>query len=300
VSTVGRVSAVGTVGPGDLVAIVAPSGPVDPDALAAGVDVLRSWQWRVTVLPHVLDRRGYLAGADAERAADFTAAWTDPKVRAVLCARGGYGAQRMVDLVDWTAVRAAEPKPLVGASDITALHDVIRQRLGIGTYFGPMPASAAFRDPVTAECLRRTLTEGPQPLAAPEGIALVGGGATGTLVGGTLTLLASGLGTPTASPAAAGAIAFLEDVNEVPYRLDRCLTQLLRAGWFAGVRGVVLGSFAGCGPDEAVRALMTERLGPLDVPILWGLPAGHGRPQLTLPLGARVRLDADAGTLEPA
>jgi len=98
-----------------------------------------------------------------------------------------------------------------------------------------------------------------------------------------------------------GTTAFMLATDLVAIRDHHAaLTQLLRAGWFAGVRGVVLGSFAGCGPDEAVRALMTERLGPLDVPILWGLPAGHGRPQLTLPLGARVRLDADAGTLEPA
>ncbi|MCI0685972.1 MAG: LD-carboxypeptidase [Sporichthyaceae bacterium] len=284
--------------PGDLVAVIAPSGPVDPAAVATGIELLRSWQLKVTVLPHVLDRAGYLAGADVDRAADFTAAWTDPEVAAVLCARGGYGAQRMVDLVDWARLHTARPKPLVGASDITALHEAVWSQLGVGSYFGPMPATGAVDDPLSAQCLHRTLTAGPHPLTAPDSTALVGGEASGVLVGGTLTLLASGLGTPTGY-LPQDAIAFLEDVDEAPYRLDRCLTQLRRAGWFAGVRGVLLGSFLRCGPESAVRDLLAERLGDLGVPVLWGFPAGHGRPQLTMPLGRRVHLDSDAGVLSP-
>lgn len=290
---------------GGTVAIVAPAGPVPPDLVDSGVAVLESWGLTVRVGPCVRGRHpelGYLSGTDRDRAAEFTAAWTDPAVSAVLAARGRYGSMRMLDHLDWTALAAAGPKALVGSSDITALHEAVGVRLGLSTLFSPMPASTLF-DPTAAEHLRATLFEPEQATVLAKSVeALRHGVARGPLVGGNLSLLAASLGTPEHRPAA-GAIAVLEDVTESVYRLDRLLTQLLRSGWFDGVAGIALGSWDGCGALDRVRTLMLDRLGPLGVPVLWECGFGHVPRSPTLALGVPGELDADAGTLtllEPA
>ncbi|QIJ65602.1 LD-carboxypeptidase [Streptomyces sp. JB150] len=294
--------------PGARVAVVAPSGPVPKARLQAGLDVLRGWDLDPVVAPHVLDRHAefrYLAGTDADRAADFQAAWCDPSVDAVLCARGGYGAQRTADLLDWEALRAAGPKVLVGFSDVTALHEAFAVRLGLVTLHGPMAAGIDFLKNARAqEHLKATLfaPETVRTIVSP-GRALIPGRARGTVFGGCLSLLAAELGTPHARPSARGGLLCLEDVGEEPYRLDRCLTQLLRSGLLDGVRGVLLGSWEECGPYERVRALLAERLGPLGVPVVEEFGFGHCAGALTIPFGVAAELDADAGTLtldEPA
>ncbi|MEV7182480.1 LD-carboxypeptidase [Kitasatospora sp. NPDC093679] len=288
---------------GDRVALVAPSGPIDPQRLAAGTALLRSWGLQVVPGDHLLDRHpvhGYLAGTDADRAADFQRAWLDPGIAAVVCARGGYGVQRMVDLVDWEALRAAPPKILVGFSDITVLHETVDLRLGLPTLYGPMGTAATFLDdPATADHLRRTLfePETTRVLTAATAEPLVPGRAAGTTAGGCAALLATDRGTPTARRSFAGTILLLEDVNELPYRLDRTLTQLLRSGAMDGVAGIALGSWEGCGPPGPVREVMLDRLAPLGVPVIWELGFGHGPSSLTVPLGVHAVLDADAGTL---
>lgn len=336
---------------GDRVGIVAPAGPVPAGLLAEGVEVLRGWGLEPVLAPHVLDVHpsGYLAGADRARADDLCDAWCDPTLAAVLCARGGYGTQRMADLLDWGAMARAEPKVFVGFSDITVLHEAFATRLGVATLHGPMPGTPTFlADAAGREHLRRTLFTPQEALvlraappavpaagaagasamapgaggaaldagaagadaavggaggaapggadAAPRG-ALVAGRATGVTMGGCLSLLASDLGTRSGRASAAGGILLLEDTGEEPYRLDRFLTQLLRTGWLDGVAGVALGSWEGCGPYAEVRALLLDRLGPLGVPVLEGLPFGHGLPALTVPLGVAATLDAAAGTL---
>ncbi|MFJ4716672.1 LD-carboxypeptidase [Streptomyces sp. NPDC088785] len=295
--------------PGARVAVVAPSGPVPEDRLQAGLDILRGWDLEPVVAPHVLathDRFTYLAGSDADRAADLQRAWCDPEVDAVLCARGGYGAQRMVDLLDWAAMRAARPKPFVGYSDITALHEAFAVRLGIGTLHGPMVAAADFLKSARAQGhLRATLFEPEtvQVIAAPGGgRVLVPGTARGVTLGGCLSLLAADLGAPYARRSARGGLVCLEDVGEETYRLDRYLTQLLRAGWFDGVSGVLLGSWAEC-DDPDLGALLADRLGGLGVPVLDAFGFGHGDDALTVPFGVAGALDAAAGLLtldEPA
>ncbi|TQJ91004.1 LD-carboxypeptidase [Streptomyces sp. SLBN-31] len=294
--------------PGARVAVVAPSGPVPEERLQTGLDVLRGWDLDPVVGAHVLDRHGeltYLAGEDADRAADLQAAWCDPSVDAVLCARGGYGAQRMVDLLDWEAMRAAGPKVLVGFSDVTVLHEAFAARLGLVTLHGPMAAGVDFiKNARAQEHLKATLF-------APEsvrtitsgGSTLVPGRARGVTLGGCLCLLAAELGTPQARPGARGGLLCLEDVGEETYRLDRYLTQLGRAGWLDGVRGVLLGSWEQCEPYERVRPLLVERLGGLGVPVVEGFGFGHCAGALTIPFGAAAALDADAATLtldEPA
>ncbi len=299
--------------PGDRVAVVAPSGPVEPGRLAAGCAALRAMGLNVTVAKHVPDsvnlddsapRRASwqgLAGIDADRAADLTDAWCDPGVRAVVCARGGYGATRLLDLLDWNVLAAAGPKPLHGSSDVTALHVAFGNRLGVTTSFGPMVAGllgADDPDAASTASFRAALFGGP-PVPVTGSAALRPGRAEGPLTGGTLSMLTALLGTPYAPPPAAGRVVFLEDVTEAPYRIDRMLVQLLQSGWFDGVAGIALGSWDGCGDPAELAAVFTARLGPLGAPLLAGVPAGHGPRQHTLELGAPVRIDADALTLVP-
>lgn len=294
--------------PGARVAVVAPSGPVSEERLQAGLDMLRGWDLDPVVAPHVLDRHGefdYLAGADADRAADLQTAWCDPSVDAVLCARGGYGAQRMVDLLDWAEMRAAGPKVFVGFSDITVLHEAFATRLGLATLYGPMAAGIDFiKSGRAQEHLKATLFE-PESVRTitSTGSALVPGRARGVTLGGCLCLLAAEAGTPHARTSARGGLLCLEDVGEETYRLDRYLTQLLRAGAFDGVRGVLLGSWQECEPYERVRALFMDRLGGLGVPVVAEFGFGHCEGALTIPFGVSAELDADAGELtldEPA
>jgi muramoyltetrapeptide carboxypeptidase len=286
--------------PGDRVHVVAPSSPVPADALVRGTRLLESWGLDVVLGRHVSDATddGMLAGSDHDRAADFVAAWTDPAAAAVVCARGGYGASRILGRVDWSALAVAGPRWLVGSSDVTALHHAVGSRLGLVTAFGPMPATellgSAVPEAASVTSLHDLLFDRVTPdlEVGPEG-CLRPGTAAGRLVGGNLTLVAALVGTPHLD-GAHDAVVFLEDVSEQPYRVDRMLTQLLEAGWFRGVRGVALGTWEGCGD---VLPVLSERLAPLGVPVLGGLPVGHGPVQLSLPLGAEVALDATRGTL---
>jgi muramoyltetrapeptide carboxypeptidase len=289
--------------PGDTVAVVATSGPLVADRLAGAVALLESWGLTVQVGQHALDREpvfAHHAGTDADRAGDLQAAWCDPSVAAVLVARGGSGAARVLDRLDWPAMRAAGPTLLVGYSDVTALHQAVATHLGLASLFGPMVATAVVasesRDATTVEHLRRTLFEPEtvQTIGTGDVRAVRGGTARGVLTGGTLSLLAGSVGCVESRPAEGG-IVLLEDVGEPAFRLDNRLTQLVRSGWFAGVRGVAMGTWVDCGPDA--ESVVAARLAQLGVPVLAGLPFGHGVPALTVPLGVAAELDADAGTL---
>ncbi|MFD7924118.1 LD-carboxypeptidase [Streptomyces sp. NPDC059740] len=290
--------------PGDRVAVVAPSGPVVPERLDAGLDILRGWDLDPVPLPHVRavhPALPHLAGTDQQRAADLQQALCEPGFRAVFTARGGYGAQRTVDLVDWAAVAAAAPRHLIGFSDVTVVHDALARHARVVSLYGPALAGEVFlKDEPTREHLRRLLfdeTAASCP-AAPGARTLVSGRATGVALGGCLTMLATNLATPHARPGARGGILLLEDVAEAPYAVDRSLTHLLRSGWLDGVAGVVLGSWRDCGPGyAALRPVLLERLAPLGVPVVEEFGFGHGSTALTVPLGVRAELDADARTL---
>jgi muramoyltetrapeptide carboxypeptidase len=294
--------------PGDKVALVAPAGPVKEPLLRRGVGILESWGLTVEVGEHVLDRHPrlpYLAGLDPHRAGDLQRAWCDPTVDAVVCVRGGYGAMRMVDLLDWDAMAEAGPKLFTGSSDITTLHEAIGSRLNVVTLFSPLVAADMTFDVGAQKHFRQTLFE-PESvltLTGPLATSLNDGVASGMLVGGNLSLLASGVGAPDAFVPPDGSIVLLEDVNEEPYQVDRMLTQLLRSGWFTGVTGVAMGSWTGCGTLDEVRDVVADLLVGLGIPVVWELGFGHCPDQLTIPLGANATLDADQGTLtltEPA
>ncbi|HYQ61980.1 LD-carboxypeptidase [Actinophytocola sp.] len=288
--------------PGSKVALVAPAGPVKEPPLRRGIGILESWGLTVEVGEHVLDRHPrlpYLAGLDPRRAADLQRAWCDPTVDAVVCARGGYGAMRMVDLLDWDAMAEAGPKLFTGSSDITTLHEAIGSRLNLVTLFAPLVAADVTFDVGAQKHFRQTLFE-PESvltLTGPLATSLNDGVASGMLVGGNLSLLASGVGAPDAFVPPDESIVLLEDVNEDPYKVDRMLTQLLRSGWFTGVTGVALGSWTGCGTLDEVRDVVADLLVGLGIPVIWELGFGHCSDQLTIPLGAHATLDADQGTL---
>ncbi|MBB4930768.1 muramoyltetrapeptide carboxypeptidase [Lipingzhangella halophila] len=294
----------GRLRPGDRVSVAAPCSPAPPGRLDAALRVLRRWGLEPVLAPHVRDRHPklrYLAGTDDARAAGLRQAWLDPDTAAVLCARGGDGAHRTLDLLDFAELRRAQRKILVGFSDITALHEAFSRELGVVTLHGPVVASQYFvDDPVAAEELRSTLFE-PESrprLTSPKAEPLIGGTARGVTIGGNLSLLNDGLMAPFSRPSAEGGLVLLEDIGEDISRVDRMLTHLLRSGWLRGAAGVLLGSWTDCPPGpRAVRELMAERLRPLGIPAVWGLNFGHCQGQLTIPLGVRATLDADSATL---
>ncbi len=289
-----------------MVRIIAPSGPVNPDYLQRGVDLLRSWGLEVELGDHVLDRQdGFLAASDAARLADLQRAWCDPRVAAVICARGGYGLQRILDDIDWTQLaqaRSGQDAPvLVGCSDVTALHEAVATQLEMVSLHGPMAASRRFLEDEEGQRHLRGVLFGEDssvgPVTGRQSRTIVGGRATGVIVGGCLSMLVSGLGTRTGRAGLAGGLLVLEDVVEQPYRIDRMLTQLLRAGVLDGVAGVAAGTWIGCGSPEEVDAVLADRLGGLGIPIVCGLDVGHGRPNLAVPLGVQGVLDADRAML---
>jgi muramoyltetrapeptide carboxypeptidase len=286
--------------PGDLVAVVSPSGPVAAERLGRGVALLESWGLRVRLQPWAVGGSvslTYLAAGDHERAADFTAAWTDPEVAAVWATRGGYGAQRMLDLIDWPALRAAGRKHVVGFSDITALHSRLGRDLDQVTVHGPVLGSTEQLGEVeTVRALRAMIMEPPAAGAVlAEGRSAVAGVGQGRLVGGNLSLVAADVGVEPAPEVSA--VAVFEDVGEDGYRIDRMLTQLLRSRWFDQVTGVVVGEFAptrDASPRSSglAAAVIADRLAALRIPVLTDVAVGHGPRNLALPLGAAVTLAA--------
>ncbi len=289
---------------GDLVAVVAPSSRYDAAALARGAAVLESWGLRVE-LPAPSTPRRYLAAPDAERAEALTRAFVRDDVAAVIAVRGGFGAARLHGLFD-ARVAAQHPKFFVGYSDLTVLLSRLQSEAGLVCFHGPMVSSDLARLPAANLERFRRLLFGQQGWWTEGGLsARAAGVAEGRLAGGCLSILASTLGTPYEADTE-GSVLFLEDIAEKPYRIDRLLTQMLHAGKFAGVRGVVLGTFHDCDEADApgrVLEVFDELLAPLGIPVASGFDAGHYSGGGILPLGCRVRLDAGAGTLhllEPA
>jgi muramoyltetrapeptide carboxypeptidase len=292
--------------PGDRVAIVSPASPCPEGGLDAGLAILRSWGLEPVLMPHASDSSGFLAGSDSDRVADFTDAWLEPAFAGVIASRGGYGSQRMIELMEWEPLRAAEPKVFVGFSDMTAMHEAISLELGVASVHGPMPSWSLFAvDTAMQEHLRLTLFEPErvQRIASPTAKPMRGGTATGVTFGGTLTLLAAEAGTYHHRQDVGSGLLLLEDIGEAPYRIDRALTQLARAGYLDDLSGVVFGSWADCGPYEEVREVLRDQFSDLRVPIVEEFGFGHCAGSLTIPLGRKAVLDADAGTLhfgEPA
>jgi muramoyltetrapeptide carboxypeptidase len=292
--------------PGDTVAVLCGSSPVDnQNHLESGLRALNSVGLKPEVFATARDTGSlypYLAGTDAQRAEDLTRALTDPRYAGVLLACGGYGMQRTLESVDWSRIDKAAPKVVVGYSDVTALLEALAVKLGWVSLFGPMVACSGFWEGPEEfdfqELMKLLYTpESVRQLTFPSARTLVPGTAEGLTLGGTATLLTASLGTDTSHPAH-DAILFLEDVDELPFRLDRVFTQIRRAkDYLDGVAGIILGTFTECGDPAHVDRLLSDRFSDLGVPVLAGANIGHNTAMQTYPIGIHARLDADNGTL---
>lgn len=285
---------------GARVALVAPAGPLRSDAeLTRAIENVRSFGWDPIVGEHALARDGYFAGIDAHRAADLNRALRDDTIDAVWCLRGGYGTMRILDAIDYDAA-ARRPKPVIGYSDITALHAALIRRSDVVTYHGP--TARAVLSPFSRDSLACALVNGGDSCGvAADARVLRGGTAQGVLAGGNLALLSALAGTPFA-PRLEDTILVLEDIDEAVYRVDRMLRQLLLAGSLDGVRAIVFGACTNCpeAADDGARSLddVIGELGDvLGVPTMSGAPIGHIDDQWTLPLGAPALLDTDRRVL---
>lgn len=281
------------------VAVLAISSPSEMDRIETGRQHLEARGLRVTLAPNIAAHgaHGYLAGGDDERLEIVNSFFRSPEYDGFLFARGGYGAMRILDRIDYQAL-ADNPRPVIGFSDITALHQALAIRAGVASFHGPM-VNLDFHDGLSpaVESWFWSLLGGEAPLTwqFPRSDVVLEGEASGVLFGGCLSLTTALLSTPFDYWENDG-IWFWEDVDEKPYRLDRMLTTLRLSGRLRRVRGVVVGKLRGCGNDAEIDALLREFFGSLSIPVVRNLPFGHHGDNLLMPIGAPVRLSTENGT----
>jgi len=303
---------------GGTIGLICPASALDgPRALNEARDDLERLGFQTRPGRYCTARYGYLAGTDEQRASDVMAMFEDDGIDAIIAIRGGWGAMRILPLLDYDRIRS-NPKPLIGYSDITSLLLAVYARAGIVTFHGPVGRSTW--NAYTAEAFQRVLVQGerlvldPLTTMGPDGERrararmaprmIYDGRAEGLLAGGNLTIVTSMVGTPYL-PDFRDHVLFFEDVNEPLYRVDRLITQLKQAGVFAGTAGLVFGQCSSCPGDAGmdVEGLLAEHLRPLRRPAWSGAPIGHLSPVYTLPIGVRAATDSALGSLallEPA
>lgn len=297
-------SRVRTTGIGARIALVAPSGPLYGNAdVDTAVATTRSLGWEATVGEHVLARYSYFAATDADRIADFNLALRDDAIDAIWCLRGGYGVMRILDHLDYDAMRR-HPKPIMGYSDISALHAAAGRACEIVSYHSPNARTPL--TPFARDSFERALLRAVDPCGSASAARVIRGGrARGRLAGGNLSLISSLAGTPYL-PDLDGAILVIEDTNEGLYRIDRMLTQLSLAGDLSGLTAIAFGYCTQCDADESpgdtrqsrtLDDVLAEFASALRIPCIAGIPMGHVDDQWTIPLGAVATLDADSLTL---
>jgi len=293
---------------GDTVGVVAPASSWESRSeLLRGIAGLEAWGLKVKLGAHVNDRHGYMAGRDADRAADVNAIVSDPDVKAVVCLQGGYGTPRLIPLLDEDAFRA-NPKAICGYSDLTTLHLAASRWGNVVSFYsnGVTGIGAPEVTDFSKASLRRALFSdepygpiGPNP-DDPYVRTIVGGRATGRLAGGCAGLLTSAIGTRL-QPDLRGRIVILEEIESEGYILDGILTHLRNAGLFDGAAGIVVGDikakWSGGIAELSAEDIVEEVLAQLGLPLIFGLPIGHNKHHATVPLGALATLDAAAGSL---
>lgn len=297
---------------GDRIGIVAPSSPQrDDQRLRAGIERLASMGYRVHEGTNLWKRYGYLAGTDDERVDDFNGMLRDPEIRMIVAGRGGFGATRILDRIDYEAARR-DPKIVLGFSDVTALNLALLSQSGLVSFSGAMPGVDLWEDKPDRFMLEslQSCIGASEPLgvlpSGPTGDAISGirgGSAEGRLIPANLTLLATLCGTPY-MPDMSGAILLIEEIGEEAYRVDRLLSQVWNSGILSDIGGLAFGAFTGTDPKRIsidplpIEEVFAEYVRRADVPTISGVPYGHIGSKLTLPVGVRARIDGDAGALE--
>ncbi len=282
--------------PGDLIGVISPAGPVDESELKPDLELLVSSGLKVRPAPHLYDRHDYLAGDDDARLSDLHAMFLDREIRAIFCARGGYGSLRLLDRIDYDLI-TKHPKIIVGYSDITALLMAIHTKTGLITFHGPMVRGlSSVHDSNWTHLFRLISSDQPISFSPMAGNRLISGRARGPLIGGNLSLICHLIGTPFL-PSLDGCILLMEDRGEPLYRIDRMLTHLALAGQLKGIAGLIGGEFLDCGDTSAIDDLLNTVASDLNIPLITGFPAGHGLKNLALPIGIPAQLDTELMTL---
>ena len=278
--------------PGDVIGLITPASPFNEADFFRGIQVLKDMGFQTVFDPRMFDRSGYLAGVDVLRAAQVNDAFANDDIRAIVCARGGYGAMRVLPYLDYESIHR-HPKLFMGFSDITALLCVLYQRSGLVCLHGPVATTLRNAGADTRMSVFKALTSSePVGISLKNGVTMHHGKAFGPLVCGNLTTLCHLAGTPF-QPVLEDHILILEDRGEKPYRIDRMLTQMKLTGMFHGLKGLGIGDFDACGDRIKVMDVFRDIFQPMDIPILAGFDIGHGQENTVVPVGLNVLLDAD-------
>lgn len=281
---------------GDIIGVCAPSGSFDNNKFEKGLDVIREMGFNPIVPKDIYKKKRYLAGNDPLRAEVIANFFLDKNVKAIMCARGGFGAIRILDLLDWKSIQE-NPKVFIGFSDITALLINIAKLPLMKVIHGPNITTLAQAEEETKNSLYQLLTLGSKGMQVNTPVIINKGSCKGTFLGGNLSTMNHLVGTKYHIEFK-DCVLFLEDTGEVPYKIDRMLTQMKMAGCFKGIKGVVAGSFKGCENFDMVLEIIQETFDEYQVPIMAGIDSGHGRVNLSIPLGVEVKFDTDKAELE--
>lgn len=295
---------------GDLIGLISPaSSPEEQNAIERGVRYLRGIGYQVEVGKNAGKYHGYLAGTDEERLDDLHYMFKKKDVKAIICLRGGYGASRLIDKINYKLIKS-NPKIFVGYSEITSLQVAMLQKTGLITFAGPMIYPDFYENisPFTEEFFWRILTSNKKigRLKYPENQklpAIVTGTTSGKIVGGNLSVLHALIGTPY-FPNLKDKILLLEDIKELPYRIDRMMNTFRQTNVFKVIRGIILGRFVDCFEHDPVKKTLTlgevmeDYLGKLKIPIVYSFPHGHIKDKLSVPIGLHVKLNASKGFIE--
>lgn len=280
--------------PGDTLGIVAPAGPFDQKLFDQGIDIIRSLGYGVVIPERLRKRDGFLAGSDDHRAAIINDMFGNPGIRGIICARGGYGSMRILDLIDYDIIRN-NPKVFIGFSDISALIASIWQRCGLVTFHGPVVTSLGKASQSTKDALIVAISSSEQiEIRTDSPVVIRSGKCAGIVSGGNLATLCHLLGTPDV-PDFSGHILVLEDTDEPHYKIDRMLFQMKTAGLFEDVAGVILGSFENCGDPQGIYAIVERIFQDRNIPILAGFDIGHGPVNITIPMGLEAEMITESG-----
>ncbi|MBW2655360.1 MAG: LD-carboxypeptidase [Deltaproteobacteria bacterium] len=281
--------------PGAILGVCAPSARFDTEKLNKGIHVLKSLGFKVKIPEEIFEKKRYLAGDDVLRANVINHLFLDPEIDGIICARGGFGAMRVLNHLNWKTIKQ-NPKPFVGFSDNTAILLSIMGKTGNPVIHGPNVVSFTSAPQKTIDSFYRTLMGSFDTLKVTNGKIIKSGKCTGVLKGGNLATISHLLGTKF-QPDFKNSILFLEDIGEPAYKIDRMLTQMKMAGLFDGIQGVVTGEFKDCDNDKYVEEILSEIFEEYNIPVFSGLGAGHGKVNLSLSMGTDIEMDTISASI---